>query len=89
MALLRRGVETGEQPLTLTRNETIVLEALLHSVGRIISKASLAQRAAADDEPTSDNSVEVYIYRVRRKLEPAGLKIKTVRGLGYSLQIDD
>jgi len=33
--------------------------------------------------------VEVYIYRVRRKLEPAGLKIKTVRGLGYSLQIDD
>jgi DNA-binding response OmpR family regulator len=79
----------GEQPLTLTRNETIVLEALLHSVGRIISKASLAQRAAADDEPTSDNSVEVYIYRVRRKLEPAGLKIKPVRGLGYSLQIDD
>ena len=77
-----------DQPLTLTKNETIVLEALLHAVGRIISKASLAQRAAADDEPTSDNSVEVYIYRLRRKIEPAGLKIKTVRGLGYSLQVD-
>lgn len=76
------------QPLTLTRNETIVLEAVLHAAGRIVSKASLAQRAAADDEPTSDNSIEVYVYRLRRKLEPAGLRIKTVRGLGYSLQVD-
>jgi two-component system OmpR family response regulator len=77
----------GEQSLTLTKNETIVIEALLHAPGRIVSKASLAQRAAAaDDEPSSDNSVEVYIYRLRRKLEPAGLKIRTVRGLGYSLQ---
>lgn len=78
----------GEQALTLTKNETVVLEALLHAPGRIISKAALAQRAAADDEPTSDNSVEVYVYRLRRKLEPAGLKIRTVRGLGYSLQAD-
>jgi len=76
------------QPLTLTRNETIVLEAMLHAGGRIVSKASLAQRAAADDEPTSDNSIEVYVYRLRRKLEPAGLRIRTVRGLGYSLQAD-
>ncbi len=76
------------QPLTLTRNETIVLEAMLHAGGRIVSKASLAQRAAADDEPTSDNSIEVYVYRLRRKLEPAGLRIKTVRGLGYSLQAE-
>ena len=79
----------GEQALTLTKNETVVLEALLHAPGRIVSKASLAQRAsAADDEPTSDNSVEVYVYRLRRKLEPAGLNIRTVRGLGYSLQAD-
>jgi len=78
----------GEQPLALTKNETIVLEALLQAAGRIITKASLAQRAAADAEPTSDNSVEVYVYRLRRKLEPAGLKIRTVRGLGYSLQVD-
>jgi two-component system, OmpR family, response regulator len=78
----------GDQPLALTKNETIVLEALLHSAGRIVTKASLAQRAAADDEPTSDNSVEVYVYRLRRKIEPAGLTVKTVRGLGYSLQTD-
>jgi DNA-binding response OmpR family regulator len=76
----------GEQQLALTKNETIVLEALLRAPGRIVTKASLAQRAAADDEPTSDNSVEVYIYRLRRKIEPAGVTIKTVRGLGYSLQ---
>jgi DNA-binding response OmpR family regulator len=77
----------AEQPIALTKNETVVLEALLSAAGRIVTKASLAQRAAADDEPTSDNSVEVYIYRLRRKIEPAGLTIKTVRGLGYSLQV--
>jgi two-component system, OmpR family, response regulator len=78
----------AEQRIALTKNETIVLEALLRTPGRIVAKGSLAQRTAADDEPTSDNSVEVYIYRLRRKIEPAGLTIKTVRGLGYSLQVD-
>ena len=38
------------------------------------------------DEPVSDNSVEVYVYRLRRKLEAAGVTIKTVRGLGYLLE---
>jgi len=75
-----------EQPLTLTKSESILLEALLRTPGRIMTKAALAQRAATDDEPASDNSVEVYIYRLRRKIEPAGLGIKTVRGLGYLLQ---
>jgi DNA-binding response OmpR family regulator len=75
-----------DQPLTLTKSEAIVLEALLRTPGRIMTKAALAQRAATDDEPASDNSVEVYIYRLRRKIEPAGLEIKTVRGLGYLLQ---
>lgn len=76
----------GDQPLSLTKSEAMVLEALLRTPGRIMTKAALAQRAATDDEPASDNSVEVYIYRLRRKIEPAGLEIKTVRGLGYFFQ---
>jgi len=76
------------QPLALTKCESVVLEALLHTPGRIVNKSALAQRAAMDDEPTSDNSVEVYVYRLRRKLEPAGVAIKTVRGLGYLLQLE-
>ncbi|HET7524436.1 MAG TPA: response regulator transcription factor [Burkholderiaceae bacterium] len=76
----------GEEPLMLTRHEVSVLEALLRTPGRIVTKASLAQRAATFDEPVSDNMIEVYIYRLRRKLEPAGVAIKTVRGLGYLLE---
>ena len=78
----------GDDALVLTKAETAVLEALLRSPGRIVTKGVLAERAAMDNEPTSDNSVEVYVYRLRRKLEPSGVKIKTVRGLGYLLQPD-
>ena len=78
----------ADSALVLTKAETHVLEALLRSPGRIVTKAILAERAAMDNEPTSDNSVEVYVYRLRRKLEPSGVKIKTVRGLGYLLQAD-
>jgi len=78
----------GESPLVITKSETVVLEALLRAPGRIVTKATLAERAAMDNEPTSDNSVEVYVYRLRRKLEGSGVKIATVRGLGYMLQVD-
>ena len=76
----------GEEPVALTRNEAMMLDALLRNPGRIVSKASLAQRTAMYDEPVSDNSVEVYVYRLRRKLEAAGVTITTVRGLGYLLE---
>lgn len=72
--------------MNLTKNEAALLDALLQARGRILSKAVLATRCGADDRSASDNSVEVYVYRLRRKLEAAGLEIKTVRGLGYLLQ---
>lgn len=79
---------TDGQPLVLTRNEAVVLEALLRSQGRIVTKSALAERIGIDEEPTSDNTVEVFVYRVRRKLEPTGVRIRTVRGLGYLLHAD-
>lgn len=81
-----RQAWAGDADLNLTRSEAALLEALLHSRGRILSKGSLAQRLGADDSGASDNSVEVYIYRLRRKLAPAGAGIRTVRGLGYVLE---
>ena len=73
--------------LNLTRNEAVILESLLQSPGRIMTKGMLAQRLGPDDRATSDNSVEVYIYRLRRKLAAAGVGIRTVRGLGYLLEL--
>ena len=81
-----RQAWAGAADLNLTRSEAALLEALLHSRGRILSKGSLAQRLGADESGASDNSVEVYIYRLRRKLAPAGAGIRTVRGLGYVLE---
>jgi two-component system OmpR family response regulator len=71
----------------LSPHETAVAEALLHKVGRIVSKPSLGA-VIGDDGVAADNKVEVYIHRLRRKLADAGLEIRNVRGLGYVLHVD-
>ena len=84
-AAQRRLTINGED-VPLTRNESVVLEALMRPPGQIVSKAQLAARCSADHIAVSDNEVEVYVYRLRRKLAIApDARIKTVRGLGYCL----
>ncbi len=74
--------------LNLTRNDASLLLALLQQPGRILTKAALARRLAPSDQSASENSVEVYVYRLRKKLSNAGLTIRTVRGLGYVLEVE-
>jgi DNA-binding response OmpR family regulator len=74
--------------LNLTRYDATVLLALLQRAGRIMTKAALAQRLAIDEQDVSDNAVEVYIYRLRTKLKGTGATIRTVRGMGYVLELD-
>ena len=71
--------------LMLTQYEANILEVLIQSPGRIISKDSLAYRIGSNISNVGNNMVEVYIYRLRRKLENANVEVKTVRGLGYLL----
>ena len=73
--------------LALTRNEAAILAALLQLPGRIMTKAVLARRLGPEAQSATDNSVEVYVYRLRRKLADADLVIRTVRGLGYVLEV--
>ncbi|THF60642.1 response regulator transcription factor [Pseudothauera rhizosphaerae] len=68
------------EPLTLTAREWALLEVLAGADGRTVPKESL--RADA-----SGNAVEVYVSRLRPRLEPAGLLIRTVRGFGYRLEL--
>ena len=72
-------------PLVLSPHELTVLESLLQSMGKIVTKATLARRLGAEDYAAGDNIVEVYIYRLRKKLAVARVEIRTVRGLGYLL----
>ena len=56
---------------------------MLARVDQVVSKEQIIQSMAAWDEALSVNAIEVYVSRLRSKLEPAGLRIRTVRGFGY------
>ncbi|MEY4718315.1 MAG: hypothetical protein RL563_933 [Pseudomonadota bacterium] len=74
-------------PLGLPPREYGVLEALLLQSGRVVSKDSIAQRLAVRSEELADNAIEVYVHRLRRRLESLAISIRTVRGLGYLLEL--
>ena len=71
--------------LELRRREWAVLERLVARAGKLVSKERLADEVFGFDEPVAPNAVEVYVGRLRRKLEPDGPAIRTLRGLGYML----
>jgi len=73
-------------PLDLAAREWAVLEVLLARVERIVSKESIIQAVASWGDELSPNAIEVYVSRLRSKLEPAGIRIRTVRGFGYMLE---
>ncbi len=81
----RQG-RVGADELSLSKNEVTVLESLLRSPGKIVSKAMLARCIGAEEAVAADNMVEVYIHRLRKKVADARVEIRTVRGLGYSLR---
>lgn len=75
----------GEQML-LSPREFGVLEMLLSRVGRVVSKESIVEALCKWDEGVGNNAIEVYIHRIRKKLEPIGINVLTIRGLGYLLK---
>ncbi len=81
----RRSFLNGE-PLELAGREWAVLEVLLGKVEKIVSKESIIESIAGWNEELSPNAVEVYVSRLRSKLEPSGIRIRTVRGFGYMLE---
>ena len=73
-------------PLDLSAREIGLLEILLTRMGRLVSKDQLVDHLCGWGEEVSHNAIEVYVHRLRKKLEPGGVKIATVRGLGYCLE---
>ena len=74
------------EPLELAAREWAVLEVLLARVEKIVSKEAIIQAVAGWGDDLSPNAIEVYVSRLRSKLEPAGIRIRTVRGFGYMLE---
>jgi len=75
--------------LNLTPREHAVLEALMLKVGKTVSKPMLADSIGDATSYTSDDAIEIYVSRLRKKLENSSAMIITLRGLGYLLQARD
>jgi two-component system OmpR family response regulator len=70
----------------LSARELGLLEVLLQRSGRLVSKEQLVERLCEWGEEVSNNAIEVYIHRLRKKIEKGPVRIATVRGLGYCLE---
>ena len=77
-----RSVRVNGSDVALTPREFAILEALLLQQGRVVGKARLGEQAAAES-PLLPGAIDVFVHRLRRKLEHSGLEIKTIRGVGY------
>ncbi len=75
-----------DEPIELSAREVGLLEVLLQRVGRLVSKEQLMDHLCEWGEEVSNNAIEVYIHRLRKKIEVGGIRINTVRGLGYCLE---
>ena len=76
----------NDQMIELSARELSLLEVLLQRAGRLVSKDQLVERLCEWGDEVSNNAIEVYIHRLRKKIEQGPVRIATVRGLGYCLE---
>ncbi|WP_113500134.1 response regulator transcription factor [Brucella sp. NBRC 12953] len=84
-----RNVRIGNREVQLKRREIAILEVLASRPGRLFSKDELMDTLFGFDEGVNHNAVELYISRIRKKIEGSGVSIMTQRGMGYQLVIDE
>lgn len=72
--------------LNLSARELAVLEVLMLKAGKVASKEQMLDKLCNFDADISDNALEVYLHRLRKKLEHTDINIRTIRGLGYLLE---
>ena len=84
MAARRFSVQ-GED-LDLPARELALLELFFLRAGRVVGKEAIVQSLTSLDDSLSDNAIEQYVSRLRRRLQPHGLVLRTARGLGYMLE---
>jgi two-component system response regulator TctD len=85
---LNREVSIAGKPLVLTPRELAVLEALAARLGRPVAREAVFNRVFEFDSEARIESIEIYVHRLRKKLEGSGATITTLRGLGYALSVE-
>jgi two-component system OmpR family response regulator len=74
--------------IELSEREFDLLHVLVTEPGQLAARSRIAQALAAGEAAVGDGAIDVYVHRLRRKLEPHGVRISTVRGVGYALHDD-
>ncbi|PIW26005.1 MAG: DNA-binding response regulator [Rhodospirillales bacterium CG15_BIG_FIL_POST_REV_8_21_14_020_66_15] len=81
----RRAYVRGK-PIDLPRRELCLLEIFLSHLGKLVSKERIAEKLFDFDDDVELTAIELYVHRLRKKLEPTELSIRTIRGLGYLME---
>jgi DNA-binding response OmpR family regulator len=80
------SVTLDGNPVPLRRRELAVLTALMARAGKVVPKDRLSAEIFGFDDAVAPNALELYVARLRKKLQPEGPEIRTIRGLGYLLE---
>jgi len=75
-------------PVPLSKREYSVLRVLIQRSGEPFTKKQIIERVFPEESDVHLEAVEVFIHRLRKKLEGSGVSVVTLRGLGYALEID-
>ena len=80
-----RQASIDDQPQLLSARETAVLELLMRSKGRVVSKKQVEDHIFGHSGEVASNAIEVYVHRLRRQLSDRGARVQvhTIRGVGY------
>jgi len=84
-----RAFSLHGSPLHLSPKEHALLETLLRRAGTTVSKAALLESIYGFDDDVGPGAIEIYVHRLRRKLEDSPVRIATLRGLGYLLRLEE
>ena len=81
-------VHRGKRHLVMTRTEFVLLEYLIRRAGRVLSRDDLTQAVWGIDRDVESNTLDVFIFQLRGKIEAGGASrlIQTVRGYGYTVR---
>ena len=82
-----RQIRINKQPIDLPRREYALAEILINGRNRIISKHQILDHLYGQGSEVDEKAVELYIHRLRKRIDGSGTEIKTARGLGYSFRL--
>lgn len=84
--LTSRTFSSADTPIDIPAREVALLELLFLRAGKVVSKEAIIRSVTGFDDDLSANAIEQYVSRLRRRLGPHGLTVRTARGIGYYLE---